>query len=51
MADKKPSPVMVGRQFIKKYYERLDKNPETVFRFYQVCPSAALLSALVDREP
>jgi hypothetical protein len=36
MADKKPSPVMVGRQFIKKYYERLDKNPETVYKFYQV---------------
>jgi hypothetical protein len=36
MADKKPSAVTVGRQFIKKYYERLDTQPETMHRFYQV---------------
>jgi hypothetical protein len=35
MSDKKPSPEMVGRQFIKKYYERLHNEPETMHRFYQ----------------
>ena len=36
MEGKKPSPVMVGRQFIKKYYERLDTHPDSMHRFYQV---------------
>ena len=46
---KKPSPVIVGRQFIKKYYERLDSQPETMHRFYQVDSPSLLLCLFYGR--
>lgn len=44
-----PSPLVIGKSFIKQYYQVLSKNPEQIHRFYK--PSSVVSHGLEASEP